>query len=220
MPIGVPRLPGRGAWEHGLPWKWLLLATLVVVLAVAAAVFAGRLVGPKLAPSTPRPRGARPAATPGAPPAFVAFRDGRTGLSIGYPAPWTRLRSTEPSVVLVAAQGDAASLLLRVVPLRTEVTSAGLSRVKPLTDRLVRSGRGVKLLAAPKPIELGGLPGYFYLYSFRDARRRQRGIHSHYFLFAGQTLITLVLQALPEQRFERFAPVFDRISSTFRVGAP
>lgn len=219
MPIGVPRLPGRGAWEHGLPWKWLLLATLVVALAVAAAVFAGRRVGPELAP-TPRPRDARPAATPGGAPAFVAFRDGRTGLSIGYPARWTRLRSTEPSVVLVAAQGDAASLLLRVVPLRIEVTSAGLPRVKPLTDRLVRSGRGVKLLAAPKRIELAGLPGYFYLYSFRDARRRQRGIHSHYFLFAGRTLITLVLQALPEERFERFAPVFDRITSTFRVGAP
>lgn len=210
---------------RGLSWKWLLPGGLVLALAVAAAVLAGRLVGPGLAPSTPRPaatppaRDARPPATPGAP-GLVAFRDGRTGLSLGYPATWTRLRPTDPSVVLVATQGNVASLLLRAVPLRIAVTSATLPRVKALTDRLVRSARSVKLLAAPKRIELGGLPGYFYLYSFRDARSRQRGIHSHYFLFAGQTLITLVLQALPEQRFERFAPVFDRISSTFRVGAP
>lgn len=198
----------------------------MLALAVAAAVLAGRLVGRRLAPSTPRPasapraRDARPAVTPGAPPGLVAFRDRRTGLSLGYPSTWARLRPTEASVVLVATQGDAASLLLRAVPLRMEVTSATLPRVKALTDRLVRSGRSVKLLGAPKRIELGGLPGYFYLYSFRDARTRQRGIHSHYFLFAGQTLITLVFQALPEDRFERFAPVFDRISSTFRVGAP
>lgn len=226
MPRGVSWLRGRGRQTHGLPRSWLVLSALVLALAVTAAVLVGRLVASGVAPSSARPAGrptARavvPAATPRSSPALVSFRDARTGLSIGYPATWTHLVSPQRSVVLVAARGEAASLLLRVVPLGIEVTSATLPRVKALTDRLVRSGQGVKLLAASKAIELGGLPGYFYLYSFRDARTRQRGIHSHYFLFAGQTLITLVFQALPEARFERFAPVFDRIAGSFRAATP
>jgi hypothetical protein len=80
---------------------------------------------------------------------------------------------------------------------------------------VVKSGRGVKLIAPPQRSDLGGLPGYFYLYSYRDGDGR-RGAHSHYFLFKGDTMFTIVFQAVPEGRLPELAPVFDRIARTFR----
>jgi hypothetical protein len=82
----------------------------------------------------------------------------------------------------------------------------------------VASGKGVRLLAETRRIELGGLPGWFYFYTFRDGSRR--GVHSHYFLFQGSTMITLVFQALPADQFPRYAPTFDRIAGSFRAAAP
>ena len=87
-------------------------------------------------------------------------------------------------------------------------------------NRLVTKGRRrVRLLAEARRIELGGLPGWFYFYSFRDASGR-RGTHSHYFLFQGSTLITLVFQALPTDDFRRYATTFDSIAVTFRAATP
>ncbi len=56
-----------------------------------------------------------------------------------------------------------------------------------------------------------------YFYSSRDRETGRRGTHSHYFLFQGDTMITIVLQALPEKRFARFATDFDRIAASFRT---
>ncbi len=111
--------------------------------------------------------------------------------------------------------GDA-SFLVRVVPLPLEVNRANLGAAKRITDRVVTSGRRVRLLAPPQRSDLGGLPGFFYLYTFEDADSGRRGAHSHYFLFRGDTMITLVFQALPADRLSLFAPLFDRIASTFR----
>ncbi|MCA1683766.1 MAG: hypothetical protein LC708_01360, partial [Actinobacteria bacterium] len=64
---------------------------------------------------------------------------------------------------------------------------------------------------------LAGLPGYFYFYSFQDPGTGQRGAHSHFFVFKGQTLITLVFQALPAEQFPPAATTFDEITGSFRV---
>ncbi|MBA3306332.1 MAG: hypothetical protein H0U25_10465, partial [Thermoleophilaceae bacterium] len=41
--------------------------------------------------------------------------------------------------------------------------------------------------------------------------------HAHYFLFRGRTLITIVFQTVPADRFAELAPLFDRIAETLRI---
>lgn len=110
---------------------------------------------------------------------------------------------------------SSASFLVRTVSLGFEVGPANLSAGKQLTDKIVRSGKGVKLIAPPQRSDLGGLIGYFYLYTFEDAAGR-RGAHSHYFLFRGDTMYTIVFQTLPADRLATFAALFDGIAATFR----
>jgi hypothetical protein len=75
----------------------------------------------------------------------------------------------------------------------------------------------VKLLAEPTIVHQGGLPGYFYFYSFRDPATGVEGVHSHYFLFKGSTMISLVFQALPKDAFKGLADLYDDVIGSFRV---
>jgi len=145
----------------------------------------------------------------------VVFRDGL--FSVAHPASWVRRQSRDPGIELLATTPDgSASFLVRAVPVGFQIESANLEAAKQLTDRVVTSGKRVKLIAPPQRSDLGGLPGYFYLYTFKDQRTGRRGAHSHYFLFSGETLITIVFQALPADRLPLYAPLFDRIARTFR----
>ncbi|CAA9508084.1 MAG: hypothetical protein AVDCRST_MAG45-1728 [uncultured Solirubrobacterales bacterium] len=220
MPDGRGRFPSR---------RWLI-ATAAVAAVVAVGVgltiggAAGERVGsglPRPASQPPQPPTPTPAPGPAAdepPPGFVRFSDRQSRFSIAYPADWASLGTPSGGVDLLVTRERAASLLVRSLPLAFEVEARELPAARRLTDRIVASGRRVKLLAEVRRIELGGLPGWFYFYSFRDASGR-RGTHSHYFLFRGSTLITLVLQALPAGDFPRYAPTFDAIAATFRATA-
>jgi hypothetical protein len=66
-------------------------------------------------------------------------------------------------------------------------------------------------------VRQAGLPGYFYFYSFKDPASGQEGVHSHYFLFKGPTMISFVFQALPKDDFQRLANVFDEVIGTFTI---
>jgi len=151
--------------------------------------------------------------SPRKPPGFVEFRAPRTGFRIAYPERWSLIRSRDAEVEFLAAGRGGASALVRVSPFDFQ----GLPAAKRITDRIVRSGRGVRVLTPARETRLGGLPGFLYIYAFRDAATRRRGAHAHYFLFRGSRMITLVFQALPANRFARLAPLFDRIARTFRA---
>ncbi len=197
-------------------WRLLAVALAVAAVAVAIGVAIGRGIGGNVS------SGARLLTTRPAPPGgaaagdFVEVHDAPTGVTIGLPPTWHRLPASDPSVRLVATGGVFGSLLLRSVQLPAKLgrPEAGAAQ-QELTRRLVTSNRAVRVLEGPKPIELGGLRGWFYFYTFKDAGGLV-GAHSHYFLFKGGTLITLVLQALPATRFAGLSSTFDRISSTFR----
>lgn len=211
---------GRGLLLRALtPRLRLLIAAGLVAAALAVAlgaVFggaAGERVGARLSPLSAPARAPAPAAPPAG---FTRFS--APGLfSIDYPSDWRRLGSRGADVDLLATRGEAASLLVRTIALRVPIERRDLAKVRTLTDEVVASGRQVRLLAEARRIELGGLPGYFYFYSFSDPRSGRRGTHSHYFLFRGDKMITIVLQALPERRFERFSEDFDRIAASFRA---
>lgn len=192
-----------------------VLAVVVVVsvaagLAVLASGAGQRLLGPEETP-------AGAVRDPGRAADLTEFRSSQAGFAISYPAGWTRVQSPDPQVVLLAARDPEVSLLVRVVGLEFPVGPQELPAVRQLTDQIVTANQSVQLLAEPQPIELAGLPGYFYFYTFQDPATGQRGAHSHFFVFKGQSLITLVFQALPAEKFRAAAPTFDQITKSFRL---
>jgi hypothetical protein len=211
MPEGLRRFATR---------RRLVIAALVAAAAaVAIGVTIGGAAGERVGSAVPQP--ASPPArkpAPAAPPGFVRFSDQQGRFSIAYPADWEARSGATGDIELLVTKGRAASLLVRSVPLAFAVEPAELPGAKRLTDGIVASGKGVRLLAEARRIELGGLPGWFYFYSFRDGSRRG-GTHSHYFLFQGATMITLVFQALPAENFPDYAPTFDRIATSFHAKA-
>jgi hypothetical protein len=171
-----------------------------------AAVMTGREL---ISPAPPDPPPAQAADD------LVAFDDPARAISISHPPGWRRIASGDPAVALLA-EGDDASMLVRTTDLGVEIGPEDLDSAKEVSDTLVRAGEH-KLLRPPKQVTLGGLPGYLYLYSYPDAASGQRGAHAHYFLFRGQTLITIVFQTVPAERFAASAPLFDRIGETLRA---
>jgi hypothetical protein len=74
----------------------------------------------------------------------------------------------------------------------------------------------VALRAEPTETEQSGLPGLYYLYSFRDPISGLTGVHSHFFLFKDKAMISLVFQTLPLDDFGRLASLFDRVAGSIR----
>ncbi|MGI8429911.1 MAG: hypothetical protein ACR2OB_11565 [Solirubrobacteraceae bacterium] len=198
-----------------IPRRWLALAVLVALALGVGAWVIGQQVGasPKAAHVSKRP-----ASTP--PPGLLAFHDPAGAFQGTYPAGWQRLSSADRAVVLLAASNNGASVLVRKTQIGTAVNASNLAAAKSLTDRVVKGGNKVSLLRPVQQITLGGLPGYLYLYTFQDPGTGGPGAHAHYFLFQGTTMITLVFQALPATSISSFAPLFDRVASTFRALRP
>lgn len=136
---------------------------------------------------------------PDLPEGMTEHRDQAAGFAIGYPADWQVLESTDPQVSLVASRNQKDSLLVRAVRLNGPVGPAEFPQFKSLTEEVVRGNQGVEVLEGPREVEVGGLPGYFYLYRFTDGTTGERGAHSHYFLFRDATMITLVSRRCPRR---------------------
>jgi hypothetical protein len=191
------------------------------VVLLAGAGVGGAAVGARLGTEGPTASSAEaapagPTPDPGAPAGFVTVADEAAGFSVAYPAGWTRLLSPDPQVRLVAQSGPA-SVLVRVTPLATPIGPAQLPAAKELTDRLVLGNGSVHLLAGPHAIRVGGLPGYFYFYTFTDPSSGQTGAHSHFLLFHGNQMISLVFQAVPTDAFKPAAHIFDQITDSVRA---
>jgi hypothetical protein len=153
---------------------------------------------------------------------LVEFRDDQSGFALSYPKAWIRAIAANPQIALVAAENDPAknqggSILVRVTPLDAPVAKAQLAEARKATDAIVASSDGVALKAEPTETEQGGLPGLYYLYTFRDPVSGQTGVHSHFFLFKDKAMISLVFQALPQGDFVRLAPLFDRVTASLRA---
>jgi hypothetical protein len=190
------------------------------VVLVGGAFLAGRSLVDQ--PKRPAPR--ETTATTAAPAAaqLVEFRDDKAGWAISYPKGWNRLEPKEDAnIALVvsekpAEQNTGGSILARDLTLAAPVNDANLAAAKEVTDRVV-TGDGIQHITQPTVVRQAGLPGYFYFYSFKDPASGQEGVHSHYFLFKGSTMISFVFQALPKEDFQRLANLYDEVIGTFRV---
>jgi hypothetical protein len=204
--------------------KRMIVAGLGLVLVAGAGTWiaAGRDTGTRRMPATTQARSVEaPTSAPAQPGELVEFRDDQAGFALSYPKAWVRATTPNPQIVLVAAEHDPAknqggSILVRATPLDAPVGKAQLGEARKATDAIVSSD-GLALKAGPSETEQGGLPGLYYLYTFRDPVSGQTGVHSHFFLFKDKTMISLVFQALPQDDFGRLAPLFDRVTGSIRL---
>lgn len=146
---------------------------------------------------------------------FIEFRDEEWGFAVSYPSDWEQVATDDPSARLLATPNGADSIFVRVVTLEAEITEDDLPFVRTFTDPIVMDGEGVEVLAEPSAVVVGGLPGIYYLYTFTDAASNQEGAHLHYFLFEGETMFTIVLQALPSEDLDPLAPTFQAVIESF-----
>lgn len=199
-----------------MPGKKLLVAGLgLMVVTGAGTLFSVRRDTPRM-PAATQARSVAPTED------LVEFRDDAAGFALSYPKAWVRATAPNPQIVLVAAEHDPAknqggSILVRTTRLDAPVGKAQLAEARKATDAIVASGQGVTMRAEPTETEQGGLPGLYYLYTFRDPVSGLAGAHSHYFLFNGSTMISVVFQAIPDGDFGRLAPLFDRVAGSLRV---
>ncbi|MGH3683644.1 MAG: hypothetical protein ACRDRE_03945 [Pseudonocardiaceae bacterium] len=197
-----------------------VLAIIVgVVLAVGlgtAAAFVGRQFSasdqPAKAVNATNKTNASSKFTPAG---FTEFRNDQAGFQLAYPTNWTKLSPKDPSILLLLSQGTQDSLLVRANELQETVGPQQLAAARQVTDKLVMSNKTVSMVTDPKQIELGGLPGFFYFYNFKDTATGQEGTHSHFFLFNGKTMISIVFQTLPKEHFPQSAKTFDQIAASF-----
>ncbi|MGE3286586.1 MAG: hypothetical protein AB7J32_10855, partial [Pseudonocardia sp.] len=217
------RCPGMETMRESTPEKQrsaigrtLSGRTGAVVAAVAAVACAA--LTPLALPSGEGPgpaAGSSPAPTPSEPiPGMLEFHSPVGGFALNYPSSWTRAVSADPQVPIVAHHGPY-SFLVRVVELPAPPADPNVAR--QLADKVALSDQSVKLLAEPRLITLAGLPGYYYLYTFTDRDSGSTGAHSHFFVFKGSTMLTLVFQAMPADSFRAGAETFDEITHSFRV---
>lgn len=208
----------RSRFSPVAPRRWVAAGVAAaVVLGAGAMLIARALVSP--APSDPPAQVADAQVADGQVADDVRFQDAAGGFSISYPAGWRRVTSADPQVRLLV-EGDGSSMLVRMADLGMAIGPEDLDAAKKITDGLVRAAGQVEPLSPPRQVTLGGLPGYLYLYTFADPATGQQGGHAHYFLFRGQTMITIVFQTVPAKRFAALAPMFDRIGETLRAVPP
>ena len=181
----------------------MVVGALAAILALAGGVFLGRKVIEGKTPKPSSPQNSR-------------FHEPITGVSIAVPPNWTRLRTPDTEVRLLVAADASTSLLLRVTKSGLDaVTNKSLPIVKQYTDTLLRQDTRATQLSAPIAIDLGGLPGWRYRYTY-SSKDGSSGAHVHYFLFKNGRMIQLVFQAVPPDRLDALEPAFDRIAGTFR----
>jgi len=203
--------------------NWLLggVAAFLAIAAVLALVIGG-VVGRSIVPSPAEPEPPAAQAPPQPqpePPATRRFTDTVTDVSIAYPGDWLRRFSEDQAVRFVASSPDesaAVSISVRKSDLET-ITMDTLPIVRSLTDDLLHQDKRIRTIPEPVAVTLDGLPGYRYTYTYRRADGGD-GAHIHYFLFKGDRVIQLVLQAVPAAKLSELQASFAEVAQSFRRG--
>ncbi|PLS75544.1 MAG: hypothetical protein CYG61_06560, partial [Actinobacteria bacterium] len=193
--------------------RWPLVLLPLVVLAVVVAAFSVKRNTDKAVEKVK------------ATPAFVTFRDEKTGFSINYPRGWTRETVPDPEIRLLVRNGGLDSLLVRVAlapaPFPPDLTG---EEAKAVADAVLkRETFAPERILREQAVNVNGAPGYYYLYTFEEevntdaGPRKVQGVHAHYFVFQGRRVLALVFQALPTANFDRLARTFDAMAESFRI---
>jgi hypothetical protein len=154
--------------------------------------------------------------------ALTTYADPADGFAIGHPAGWAP--TSIPHGVLLQGPGQNA-ISVKKVTLAQSVDAGNIAALRAVTDAVLAKPEAKLTILSSGATTLGGLPGVFYVYHFPTPVGRGvtgsggsgQGAHTHYFVFAGRDMYTLVFQSLPASGFEALAPTFDAVAASFRT---
>ncbi|MEU4452995.1 hypothetical protein AB0F44_16805 [Nocardioides sp. NPDC023903] len=143
----------------------------------------------------------------------VAFHeDGQLGVEFNHPKTWRVVHSRADLLVLEAGHADDLVLVRKTI-LHAEVNATNVADFRTVTDGILGDPKANLDVLDTGGIQVGDLPGVFYLYTFPF--ESGRGMQAQYFVFKGRDLYTLVFQTGRAERFATLAPSFDIVLETF-----
>lgn len=147
---------------------------------------------------------------------WLLHRDVLNGFTIEYPAAWN-VYVPPSGAQFLAGPDDTDFAEVRVIS-GIGVTFQNGTADAAAEQQLIRQELvGQKItVASCKQVAYGGLNGWEYDYGFQD-QSRGTGVHFHVFLFQGDRIHTIVLQALPVSRANGLAQDFARILNTYKA---
>lgn len=153
---------------------------------------------------------------------FTTYTDDDAGFSLRYPKSWDRYGSKDPNDHLIAAEPPTAGeqpgngVIVRLFRTEVPTTSDNLQNIRAFTDGVVGDVPSATVLQRALEINIDGMPGYFYLYTFTDETTGREGAHGHFFLFRGRKAYQVIVEAIPAEGYARLAPLFDQITDSFK----
>lgn len=212
-------LPTDSASENGpspkKPDRKRLLLVLAVVIVASVVLFLANREDPGPAEE----EGSAELAT---------ITDRQGGFSIKLPQHWQffEQQQTDPEIRMVVGEsGTQNNLRVRVSPLAapviidTTTPDSVLAELQAQFDRYIDEGENVREVIQRQRVNINGVQGWWYLYSFNDSRGNEEGLHSHFFLLGGSKMYVLVFQVLPTSAYGNYARTFDEIITSFRLTA-
>ncbi|MFI5626433.1 hypothetical protein ACIA03_23440 [Nocardioides sp. NPDC051685] len=140
-------------------------------------------------------------------------QDRQLGVKFNYPKTWRVAHSRADLVVLEAGRADDLVLIRKTI-LRAKVNATNVADFRTVTDGIFGDPKANLDVLDTGSVQIGDLPGVFYLYTFPF--ESGRGMQAQYFVFEGRNLYTLVFQTRRAKRFASLAPSFDVVLKTFR----
>ncbi len=169
----------------------------------------------------------KPPATPEAATGkYATIEDPEAGFSIKLPEDWQffEQEQADPQIrMVVGTPGTQNNLRLRVSPLPEPVVITSdtpdtvIAQLQAQFDQYIDEGESVKEVLQRQRVNINGVQGWEYLYTFTNESSGEEGVHSHFFLLGGERLYVLVFQVLPTSSFEDYARTFDEIITSFRL---
>jgi hypothetical protein len=193
-------------------WLWRAGGAVAALALVTAAITTWRVIDhdQKLITNVSGTRTQQDATHPG----YVTFTDSETGFRLELPAAWSTRVAGTADVRLVAGPGGDNLMSVRVATLDTGTANPTAAGLRPYFDTIVNQPT-THILQRTK-IDIDGVPGWYYVYTFKDASSGQVGVHAQYFLLRGSELFSIVFQALPQSSFAGLAPAYQQVANSIR----
>ena len=196
--------------------------TVVIIIAVLAVCAGAYYLGQKQARDVASPTATTASSTPPTtaftlPKDFLPFDDKETGIKLAVPKDWVAYstRDLDRSYRLLIGVPEAKdNLRVRMNAYSTAVTKDNIKDQQAVVDSIFAQEK-IEILARETPT-VNGMPALYYVYKFTDAQGAP-GFHAHFFVFQGKKMVSLVFEAVPEDRFTVLAPVFDQIANSLEV---
>lgn len=157
---------------------------------------------------------------------YATIEDPEAGFSIKLPRDWMFFEQdqADPEIrMVVGAPGTQNNLRVRVtaleapVVINSETPESVIAELQAQFDQYIDQGESVKEVLQRQRVNINGVQGWEYLYTFTDQPTGDDGIHSHFFLLGGERLYVLVFQVLPASNYEDYARTFDEIITSFQL---